>query len=260
MMGDKGIQETDLDNSSYLDIINGGYYSNQYYQDNAYKVRTVKKRRGKKTVTYKQWYDRRFFDEFGQEVHEVRPYEITFDKKPVLYSTLYVSNSDQVVTDEYIHNPFGAHFIIANAARVNSVVNGEDTLTYGSSNPVQQKIIITGRTVQQAEATDYVVENEQAIRARGEISIEFESPWIQSESSAKAIGDWIVDNWSEPADEVDIEIFGNPLIQIGDNVALNYPPKDMVSTTHRYFVISVDQSWENGLTTSLSLRRNRSII
>ncbi len=260
MMGDKGIQETDLDNSSYLDIINGGYYSNQYYKDNAYKVRTVKRRRGKKTVTYKQWYDRRFFDEFGMEVHEVRPYEITFDKKPVLYSTLYVSNSDQVVTDEYIHNPFGSHFIIANAARVNAIVNGEDTLTYGSENPVQQRIMITGRTIQQAEATDYVVKNEQAIRARGEISIEFESPWIQSEAAAKAIGDWIVNNWSEPADEVEMEIFGNPLIQIGDNVAINYPPKDMVDTTHRYFVISVDQNWENGLVTSLSLRRNKSII
>lgn len=260
MMGDKGIQETDLDNSSYLDIINGGYYSNQYYKDNAYKVRTVKKRRGKKTVTYKQWYDRRFFDEFGQEVHEVRPYEVTFDKKPVLYSSLYISNSDQVVNDEYVHNPFGAHFIIANASRNNSVVNGEDTLTYGANNPVDQKIMITGRTVQQAEATDYVVTNEQAIRARGEISIEFESPWIQSESSAKAIGDWVVDNWSEPADEVEIEVFGNPLIQIGDNVAVNYPPKDMLASTHKYFVTGVSQSWENGLATSISLRRNRPII
>ncbi|QQV92409.1 minor tail protein [Streptomyces phage MeganTheeKilla] len=257
MMADGGIQETDLDNSSYLDLIRGGYYSNQYYRDFVTRTRVVQKRRGKKTVKQEVWYDQRYFDEFGQQVHEYRPYDITFDKKPVLYSSLYVSNDSQVVIDEYVHNPFGAHFIIANASRVNSVVNGEDTLTYGADNPVDQKIMITGRTIQQAEAKDYEVKNEQAIRARGEISLEFSSDWIQSESAAKALGDWIVANWSQPCDEIEMEVFGNPLIQIGDVIAVNYPPKNMTASTHKYFVIGVDQSWDNGLTTNLSLRRAR---
>lgn len=257
MMADGGIQETDLDNSSYLDLIRGGYYSNQYYRDFVTRTRVVQKRRGKKTVKQELWYDQRYFDEFGQQVHEYRPYDITFDKKPVLYSSLYVSNDSQVVIDEYVHNPFGAHFIIANASRINSVVNGEDTLTYGADNPVDQKIMITGRTIQQAEAKDYEVKNEQAIRARGEISLEFSSGWIQSESAAKALGDWIVANWSQPCDEVQMEVFGNPLIQIGDVVAINYPPKNMSASTHKYFVIGVDQAWDNGLTTNLTLRRAR---
>ncbi|QZE11637.1 minor tail protein [Streptomyces phage Karp] len=257
MMADGGIQETDLDNSSYLDIIRGGYFSNQYYRDFVTRTRVAQRRRGKKTIKYTQWYDQRYFDEFGHQVHEYRPYEITFDKKPVLYSTLYVSNDAQIVTDEYIHNPYGAKFIVANASRINSVANGEDTLTYGADNPVEQKMMITGRTIQQAESEDYEVKNEQAIRARGEIDIEFSSPWIQSEAAAKALGDWIVDNWSEPCDEIQLEVFGNPLIQIGDVVAVNYPPKNMAAATHKYFVISVDQAWDNGLTTNLSLRRAR---
>jgi len=200
MMADGGIQETDLDNESYLDIIRGGYFSNQYYRDFVTRTRVAQKRRGKKTIKYTQWYDQRYFDEFGMQVHEYRPYEVTFDKSPVLYSSLYVSNEDQVVQDEYVGYPFGAHFIIANASRWNSVVNGEDTLTYGSDNPVDQKIMITGRTIQQAEATDYVVTDEQAVRARGEIALEFNSQWIQSEAAAKSLGDWIVANWAEPAD------------------------------------------------------------
>jgi len=168
-----------------------------------------------------------------------------------------LSNDSQVIEDEYVHNPFGAHFIIANASRVNSVVNGEDTLTYGSDNPIDQKIMITGRTIQQAEATDYVVQDDLAIRARGEIAIEFSSGWIQSESAAKALGDWIVENWATPADEVDVEIFGNPLLQLGDIVAVNYPPRDMVESTHKYFVVSVDNGWDNGLATTMTLRRAR---
>lgn len=257
MMADGGIQETDLDNSSYLDLIKGGYYSNQYYRDFVTRTRVAQKRRGKKTIKYTQWYDQRYFDEFGQQVHEYRPYTITFDKFPVLYSSLYVSNESQIVTDEYVHNPFGAHFVIANASRFNSIVNGEDTITYGADNSVDQKIMITGRTIQQAEATDYVVTDDQAIKARGEIAIEFSSPWIQSEAAAKALGDWIVNNWSEPCDEVSIEVFGNPLIQIGDVIAVNYPPKNMTASTHKYFVIGVDQSWDNGLSTELKLRRAR---
>lgn len=257
MMADGGIQETELDNSSYLDIIRGGYFSNQYYRDFVTRTRVAQKRRGKKTVKYTQWYDQRYFDEFGMQVHEYRPMDVTFDKFPVLYSSLYISNDSQVVQDEYVHNPFGAHFIMANASRVNSVVNGEDTLTYGADNPVDQKLMITGRTIQQAEAVDYVVQNEQAIRARGEIAIEFSSPWIQSEAAAKALGDWIVLNWGDQSDEVEVEVFGNPLIQIGDIVAINYSPRNMTASTHKYFVISVDNGWDNGLSTTLGLRRAR---
>lgn len=257
MMADGGIQETDLDNSSYLDIIRGGYFSNQYYRDFVTRTRVAQKRRGKKTIKYNQWYDQRYFDEFGMQVHEYRPYTVTFDKSPVLYSSLYLSNDSQIVQDEYIHNPFGAKFIIANASRFNSVVNGEDTLTYGSDNPVDQKIMITGRTVQQAESTDYVVQNDQAIKARGEIAIEFSSTWIQSESAAKALGDWIVDNWGEPADEISMEVFGNPLLQIGDLIAINYSPRDMLASTHKYFVTAISNSWDAGLSTTLELRRAR---
>lgn len=257
MMADGGIQETDLDNSSYLDILRGGYFSNQYYRDFVTRTRVASKRRGKKTIKYTQWYDQRYFDEFGMQVHEYRPYEITFDKSPVLYSSLYVSNDSQIVQDEYVHNPFGAHFIIANASRFNSVVNGEDTLTYGSDNPVDQKIMITGRTIQQAESTDYVVQNDQSIKARGEISIQFSSQWIQSEAAAKALGDWIVENWGEQTDQIEMEVFGNPLLQIGDVIAINYSPRDMTAATHKYFVVAIDNDWDNGLTTTLTIRRAR---
>lgn len=256
MMADGGIQETDLDNSSYLDIIRGGYYSNQYYRDFVTRTRAAQKRRGtRKPWWVTQWYDQRYFDEFGMQVHEYRPYSVTFEKSPVLYSSLYISNDSQIIVDEYVHNPFGAHFIVANASRVNAVANGEDTLTYGTDNPVDQKMMITGRTVQQGESTDYVVQNDLAIRARGEISIEFSSQWIQSEAMAKALGDWIVDSWGEPADQIELEVFGNPLIQIGDIVAINYAPRDMTAATHKYFVVSIDNGWDNGLTTTIQLRR-----
>jgi hypothetical protein len=170
---------------------------------------------------------------------------------------LYISNSDQVVCDEYFNDPFKAKFILANADLGNAIVNGEDTKTYGADNPVNQKMVITGRTIQRAEPKDYTVKNEQAIRARGEISLDFQSDWIQSESAAKALGDWIVNNWSQPCDEVEVTVHGNPLLQVGDVVAVNYPPKSLSASTHKYWVLAVEQQWDNGPTTALSLRRAR---
>lgn len=258
-LADGGLQDSDLDESSYLDIIRGGYFSSQYWKDCVYshKWKMSYNRRGHRATYQKIWYNQRYFDEFGQTVHEVRPYEVTYEKSPVLYSSLYFSNTDQVVCDEFVNDPFKAKFVLANADLNNAVVNGEDTLTYGKDNPIQHKMAITGRTVQRAEPKDYVVKNDQAIRARGEISLDFQSDWIQSEAAAKALGNWIVDNWSQPCDEIEITTYGNPLMQIGDLVAVNYPPKNMSADTHKYWVLGVEQAWDNGPGTTVSLRRAR---
>lgn len=257
MMAPGAIQETDLDNSSYLDIVRGGYFSSQFYKNYAGQTRTVKIRQGKKTISVKRAYDQRYFYEFGRDVKEVREYDVKFEKFPVIYSSLYVSNEDQSVLDEYIHDPFGARFIIANAARVNAVVNGEDKVSFGADNPVDQKMMITGRTIQQGEEKTEHAKNEQAVKARGEITLEISSDWIQTKEAAKSLCDWIVNNWSEPSDDVEVQVFGNPLFELGDIVSINYPRKNMSSLTHRYFVTGISNSWDNGLTTSLSLRRAR---
>lgn len=248
-----GLWESGLDNSSHIDLRRGGYYSSQFYKDYTYGIGTGYRKVGRKTVAYKLKYAQRYFDEFGMQVHELREYDVKFEK-PCIYSSLYISNSNQSAITEYIPNPFGAKFIVANAYRTNAVLNGDDT-TLGTDNVVNQKMMITGRTIQQRETKTYEVKDEQAIRARGEIPLTFDNDWIQSEGAAKSLGEWIVNNWGQPADEVEVEVFGNPLFQIGDLVAINYAPQDMASATHKYFVIGVNQSWAEGPETSLILRR-----
>jgi hypothetical protein len=247
--------DSDLDNMNYLDMIKRGYYSNQYYKDMIYGWRVVKTRRGNKTVTVKDPYVQRVFDEFGEQIHEMRTYNVKFEKSPAVYSSLYISNSDQSIIDEYVHSPFGATFTIANSSRTNAVINGEDTLTFGADNSVEQKMMIVGRTVQQADAKTYEVKDDQAIRARGEISVSFASDWIQSEAQAKSLGDWIIKNWADPADEIELEVFGNPLIQLSSIVAIDFPSRSMSGATHKYFVTGISNSWSEGLSTTLVLRR-----
>jgi hypothetical protein len=240
------------DNQDFMDIVDGGFYSNQYYKDVLWDWRNVKKKRGKKTVTVRQQYANRVLDEFGSIVHEAREYDVVFNKFPVLKSTPDFSNQKEVVIDQYIHSPFGAKFIIANATRKNAILNGEDIAINRD-----QHFDIVGRTIQQQEEQVYTVDNPQAVRARGEISVDIDSRWIQSEGAAKDLGDWIIQNWSDSNDEVTANIYGNPLLQIGDLVGVNYAPMSMVSTTHKYYVIGITNSWDNGPSTDLTLRRAR---
>lgn len=235
-------EETD-----FLSQIRGGYESRQLpHYVNVWSA-------GKPTLVQKNRYKDRYIEEFGATIHEIREYSVKFEKAPVLYSSLYVSNNEQIVTSEYTGNPFGADFTIANSSRYNSVVNGEDTVTYGADNPVDQKMVITGRTIQQQDEKKYEVKDEQAINARGEITLEISSDWIQSEAAAKSIGDWIVNNWSDPADTINMTVFGNPLVRVGDVGSVSYAPKGLSNV--KVVVLKVSQNWDDGLQTSLICRK-----
>lgn len=250
------INET-FDDEGWFDRITGGYQSGQWDKEWTYGYRTnTKVRRGRK---YSVWsrYNQRLMDEFGPIVHEVREYDIKFSKAPVLYSQPYISNETQVICPEYNGNPFGAKFIIANTYRENAVVSGEDTLTFGADNSVDQKFLIYGRTFTQDDEKIVTVKDDVGIKRRGEIPLEIQSDWIQTEAHANDLGDWIVKHWSGGADEVEVESFGNPLLQLGDVVSVNYADKFMTAATHQYFVVKIEHTYSTGLETNLTLRRRK---
>ena len=245
------------DQEGWWDRLRGGYVSGQWEREWVYGWRTQTKFiRGKRfSATAK--YNSMLMDEFGPVVHEVREFDVDFSKTPVLHSQLYLSNESQIICPEYNGNPFGAKFVLANTSRDNAVASGEDTLMFGSDNPVDQKLLIYGRTFTQEDEKNHTVRDEVATKKRGEISLDIDSPWIQTEAAAKSLGEWIIAHWSGGADEVTVNIFGNPLIQLADVVSVNYPLMNMTPATHEYFVVGISHDFENGLNTRLVLRRRK---
>lgn len=256
LYGNGTTEDLHIDKTGFFDRIRGGIVSSQAYTEWLYKwhftSHIVKKRKKYLWARYAQ----RFFDDFGPICHEVREFDVKFDKYPAVHSNIYFSNTTQIVCPEYSADPFGAKFILTNAYRSNAIVNGEDTLTYGADNPVEQKLMIYGRTVTKEDEKTIISKNDNAIRRRGQVDTEIQPEWIQSESGAQALADWITHHWAEGCDEVDAEIFGNPLIQLGDIVSVNYPQKDYDPVTHRYFVVGVGRGYDQGYAnTKLTLRR-----
>ncbi|QBP30858.1 minor tail protein [Streptomyces phage EGole] len=256
LYGNGTTEDLHIDTTGFFDRIRGGIVSSQAYTEWLYKWHYTSHIVKKKKKYLWARYANRFFDDFGAICHEVREFDVKFDKAPAVHSNIYFSNDTQIVCPEYQSDPFGAKFILANAYRSNAIVNGEDTLTYGPDNSIEQKLMIYGRTITKEDEKTIVSTNDDAVLRRGQVDTEIQPEWIQTESGAQALADWVTHHWADGCDEVEAEIFGNPLIQLGDIVSVNYPQKDFDPVHHRYFVVEIGRGYDTGYdNTKLTLRR-----
>lgn len=84
-------------------------------------------------------------------------------------------------------------------------------------------------------------------------SIEIDNNFIQTENAAESLGYSILDNYAEYAAIIDAEIKGNPAMQLGDVIELNYR-----QYTGQYRIIGISCSMDNGkFTQNLKLRTHQ---
>lgn len=241
------------DDFSFMDKVKRAYVGDQWEREWVYSWKTRTRRVKKKSVKEKYRYSQFFFDDFCPYVHEIRKFDVKFDPNPVLHSRIYSTNDWASICLEYRPNPFGASFYMANTARYHAILNGEDKLTYaGSSSSINQVLNVYGRVLVISDAETVEKKNEQQIKARGKIESEIVSDWIQSKDHAEDIATWLEANWSYGNDTLELEVFGNPLIEVGDLVEINDYGKNIFATG---WVVSVNNSFDEGLETTLTVRR-----
>jgi hypothetical protein len=249
LYGSKNTEVEVFDETSIWNRIYGGY------QASVPRLRPYKLLTG---LAYRPWevsnkIENFWIDEYSPIVHEVREFDVKFEKFPVIHSMPYFSNESQVACPTYVADSFGAKFLLANISRDNAILKGEDTLMFGSDNPVDQRFFIYGRAFIEEDQRVHTVKDDVSIRKRGEIATDINSEWIRSQEEAERIGQWIVENWSEGVTQVIVESFGNPLLQIGDLVSVTYP--DLGINGVHYYIISKEDSYSQGLETSFTLRK-----
>jgi len=84
-------------------------------------------------------------------------------------------------------------------------------------------------------------------------TVQLDSEWIQSKQAAYKMLKVVQRGVEGFSKTVSLNIFGNPLIQVGDTVTLSYSLNGIVE--QRYLVHSVSHNFSQGLSTSLSLKR-----
>ena len=237
------------DDVSFYDRVKNGYVANQSLDEFTEKTRRARRRIKKKNTYFTQRYDTKFFDEFGPVVHEMRKFDVNFeDKLPGLAPKLLATNMATAKYLDFRSTAFGAEFYAVNSSH-------GDTNIHGTFDEVDQSLMVVMQQLVQAEQDTVTVENENAIRVSGKKELEFTSDWIQSKDQATNIGEWVKAHWDDSTDEITLECFGNPLLELTDVVYVNDPESSRVMV--KYFVISTITSFDQGLSTQLRLRKVR---
>lgn len=270
LYGLRGSEElvNDGDNG-LMSKITGSYFSDQinngYFYTRKYRYRIV----GGKKVLREVVNDQFFFDDFGAYAHEVRDFNIDFDdlERPAEYSNLYISNDMAALVADYSHNPFGAKFRIANTARHDAILNGEDPITFGIDESVDQKMLIYGRVLHEDSERRVAIEDRNSTRSRGINELSIDVNWIQSTEAANKLGSHIVEAMSQPVRTFMVDAFGNPYLKIGDMVILYAPThgvsipvdetlsNDALMKSNRYIVTGVAHSNDGTHRTTLTVRQ-----
>jgi hypothetical protein len=110
---------------------------------------------------------------------------------------------------------------------------------------------VYGNTLGQSGQLEYSTD-ESAEYANKE-PVVFESKWIQSLSDAKSLATWIKQKVINRGKIVELSIFGNPIIGVGDIVTIKYPYNGFAGT-EKLIVTNVNQSYFDGLETTISCR------
>lgn len=182
-----------------------------------------------------------FLDEFGTVARELRKIKVKYEARPAdpIYTSVGINKFVSVLGERL--TSFGAEVYIINNA--GTFVPLDDSNLYSFS-IVGNYVVVSGQHEYTSDPVNKTIVSEPIV---------FQSSWIQSESDAKSLTSWIQNQWSNQQRIVDMEIFGNPLISVGDVVSINYPDNGL-NGTEKFVVTKVNNSFGEGLQTTITAR------
>jgi hypothetical protein len=180
-------------------------------------------------------------DEFGTVVREIIKRDVSFNKRPA-YPTMWSTgiNPFAKILGNKISN-FGSQIFVMN--------NTSQTIPL--SNGAEASFLLLGNSLGNSgeleystdELNDYV-NKEPAV---------FISSWLQNESDVKSLANWIKSNVVNKGKIINMTIFGNPLISVGDIVSIKNVYQGLAGT-ESFIVTEVKHSFSEGLETSITCR------
>jgi hypothetical protein len=199
------------------------------------------------------------YEEFGTIMRECSYFNIKFDKVyPAITST--ISPISQSVSGYFVAGytatPYRAEFLVFNTT--------DFSLDIGAGKEVSPSLSITGVGFSQDNAVDLTVDdfygnksnfgtNQDYTKnykdkytdiknnrlAYGSKAFVINSPYIQNEDTARELMDYTIKKISKPRKAVGVEVFGMPIIQLGDLVNFSYDTQQIIpnSITGNNFVV-----------------------
>jgi hypothetical protein len=180
-------------------------------------------------------------DEFGTVVREVYRNKVKFDTRPgypIRWSTglnRYASIVGQKVSN------FGSEIYVLN----------NTSTTIPLANGTESSLSLYGNTLGSSGELLYKTESGNTFNTKEPVT--FQSTWLQNETDVKSLANWIKSNVVNKGKVVEMSIFGNPLISVGDIVSIKYLYQGL-SGEENFIVTNVKHSFSQGLETNITCR------
>lgn len=224
-----------------------------------------------------------YFEEFGTIMREAAYLNVRYDKAyPALYAQLSptFNRIKGYTVSGFTAGSYGAEFLLFNAT--DTVLNLDET----SGNYLRiQGITFTQESETELTVDDYfskrsdlsnpqIKENtliESPVKVKqefldiktsrltyGKKEFSLSTPYVQTYDDANELMGWMIKKIMKPRMAVGVEIFSNPIIQLGDIVTINYKNSDgideIASPDTRFVVYNIEYDrTENGPKTTLYL-------
>jgi hypothetical protein len=180
-------------------------------------------------------------DEFGTVARELLKVNIKYDSRPAFPIITSLGLNQFVELLGYRLNSFGAEVYVLNNAGTFIPLDDSKFASFS----------IIGNTLVQSGQNEYMDKTINEFTVPEQAT--FESVWIQKESDAKSLSDWIRAQWSKKQSVCELEVFSNPLISVGDIVTINYPSNGL-DGTQKFIVLGINNSFDGGLNTKITTR------
>lgn len=180
-------------------------------------------------------------DEFGTVVREIVTRDVSFNKRPA-YPTMWSTgiNPFAKILGSKISNFGSKIFVMNNTSQTIPLSNGAEASFLLLGNSLGNSGELEYST---DELNDYV-NKEPAV---------FISSWLQNESDVKSLANWIKSNVVNKGKIINMTIFGNPLVSVGDIVSIKNTYQGLAGTEN-FIVTEVKHSFSEGLETSIACR------
>jgi len=182
-------------------------------------------------------------DEFGTVVREIVKSSVKFGARPaypILWST--GANPNAVLVGTKVSS-FGAEAYVLN----------NSSTTIPLQDDLGNALFVYGNSLGPSGTLEYI-SNELAEYANPEPVI-FESKWLQNLSDIKSLADWIKSKTVvvNRGRIVNLKVFGNPLISVGDILSIKHTYVGLAGT-ESFIVTNVNHEYSEGLETSITCR------
>lgn len=180
-------------------------------------------------------------DEFGTSVREIKKVSLRY-KSPPAYPIKFSTgvNTSVKILGSKLSNFGGEAYVLNNSAAL-TPLNDEGPATF----------YLYGNTIAPSGTLEY--NSDILSEYINQEPVVFESSWLQNLSDVEALGTWIKSNIINKGRLINLSIFGNPFIAVGDIVSVKYSYQGL-DGTQKFIVTDVRHSFNEGLDTEIICR------